>query len=597
MVTLVSPSVRLIARPRLDGISMYEYITEVGGEEWWERVFGQTYAGPRPSFQKHCPAEVLVEFAGRLCYRSWTEGLNANVTQVRKDSAEYFRNILSTGHGCYDDATEVLTAAGWKTWDDVTEDDRFATRAIDGSLEYHRPLRLIRKHHDGPMVRVEARGVDLLVTPDHKMLACRTTTKRGRQKLDFELLAAATLVDVSHAYVKTAEWNGGVEIGLTADSAAVLGFLIGDGSTARGDRLSFHLRRERKIAWLEATCDRLGWKFSAGASDHFVVLVPEHLWPLFADVYTDDRQKQIPHGVLFAQRGVLVGLYSGLMESDGHRGRTGDSFDTTSDVLADQVQHLALHLGIAANVCYRRENRASSYGDRPLTRLSLIRRELKPEVNKFAGGVGTASIVDQWSGEVFCAEVPNNTLYVRRNGIPVWSGNSVLEHAQFSFVLHNVSRVFTHEQVRHRAGAAFSQESMRFVRLTELPFWFPDWAQADEELMRRSLELLERMEQHQVWMAEWFGLDDDGVPFGEKKAKTSFMRRFAPDGVATGMVLSANIRAIRHMIEMRTDGAAEEEIRLVYSKIGEIMVKEAPLLFGDYERQEDGSWQTPYRKV
>src|SRR5438874_2744402 len=47
---------------------------------------------------------------------------------------------------------------------------------------------------------------------------------------------------------------------------------------------------------------------------------------------------------------------------------------------------------------------------------------------------------------------------------------SVLEHVNFSFVLHNVSRVLTHELVRHRAGVAVSQESLRFVRLDELPF-------------------------------------------------------------------------------------------------------------------------------
>src|SRR4051812_9201925 len=40
---------------------------------------------------------------------------------------------------------------------------------------------------------------------------------------------------------------------------------------------------------------------------------------------------------------------------------------------------------------------------------------------------------------------------------------SILEHAQYSFVFHNASRVFTHELVRHRAGVAISQESLRYV--------------------------------------------------------------------------------------------------------------------------------------
>jgi thymidylate synthase (FAD) len=174
---------------------------------------------------------------------------------------------------------------------------------------------------------------------------------------------------------------------------------------------------------------------------------------------------------------------------------------------------------------------------------------------------------------------------------------SVLEHAQFTFALHNVSRVFTHEQVRHRVGTAISQESLRFVRLTDLPFWFPDWTDEDEELKSRAVKLLEQMEEFQGWMAERFGLDNPGVPFSEKKAKTSFMRRFAPEGVATGMVWSANIRTLRHTIESRTAKGAEEEIRIIFDRIGRIMQQECPLLFGDYEVNDEGEWIPGWRKV
>ena len=174
---------------------------------------------------------------------------------------------------------------------------------------------------------------------------------------------------------------------------------------------------------------------------------------------------------------------------------------------------------------------------------------------------------------------------------------SVLEHVSFSFVLHNVSRVFTHEIARHRPGTAISQESLRYVRLDELPFWFPEWAREDPELMKRATALLEQMEEFQRWMAGHFGLDEEGVPFHEKKHKTSFMRRFAPDGVATGLLWTANIRTLRHTIEARTDQGAEEEIRLVFGKIGELMRAEAPALFGDYTVTEDGTWIPGWRKV
>lgn len=173
---------------------------------------------------------------------------------------------------------------------------------------------------------------------------------------------------------------------------------------------------------------------------------------------------------------------------------------------------------------------------------------------------------------------------------------SVLEHISFTFVLHNISRVLSHELVRHRPGVAISQESLRFVRLDEVPAWLPEWALQDPELTARATEMLARMEDFQRWMALYFGLDAEGMPFAEKKHRTSFMRRFAPEGVATSMVWTANVRALRHCIEARTAPGAEEEIRLVFGRIGEILRAEAPALFGDYE-VKDGAWVPAWRKV
>lgn len=174
---------------------------------------------------------------------------------------------------------------------------------------------------------------------------------------------------------------------------------------------------------------------------------------------------------------------------------------------------------------------------------------------------------------------------------------SVLEHANYSFILHNVSRVLTHELVRHRAGMAYSQESLRFVRLDDLPFWFPDWAVLDSELLQRSMHLLAKMEDHQRWMADHFGLDDEGVPFSEKKHKTSFMRRFAPEGVATGILATINVRALRHIIYMRTALGAEEEIRLVMDQVAEKALEAVPNLMQDYSPNEHREWIPEFLKV
>lgn len=170
---------------------------------------------------------------------------------------------------------------------------------------------------------------------------------------------------------------------------------------------------------------------------------------------------------------------------------------------------------------------------------------------------------------------------------------SVLEHANYSFILYDISRVFTHELVRHRAGSAFSQESLRFVRLNDIPFRIPE---SMEPLRPQILSIMETLEEFQISAAEHFDLDGPGIPFHQKKEITSAMRRLAPEGLSTVIFWTANVRTLRHTIQMRTDPGAEEELRSVFNRIGEIMVREAPLLFGDFEVQ-DGAWRTEHRKV
>jgi thymidylate synthase (FAD) len=171
---------------------------------------------------------------------------------------------------------------------------------------------------------------------------------------------------------------------------------------------------------------------------------------------------------------------------------------------------------------------------------------------------------------------------------------SVLEHANYSFAIRNCSRVFTHELVRHRAGSAFSQESLRYVRLTDIGFRVPP---ALEPVREQVLSIVEQLEEFQVTAARELGIEADGVPFHVKKEVTSALRRLAPIGLSTDIVWSANARTLRHVIEMRTAEGAEEELRLVFDTVAQIMCAEAPNLFQDFVRHEDGSWVPENRKV
>ena len=172
----------------------------------------------------------------------------------------------------------------------------------------------------------------------------------------------------------------------------------------------------------------------------------------------------------------------------------------------------------------------------------------------------------------------NNHDYIQQ-GIIANKHCSVLEHATVTFFLANVSRVVTHEIVRHRVGTAYSQTSGRYVRTDEIDMYLP----ADIACNPAAVEVWKRavgqMEENARELAEVTHIDSK--PFSLKKRLTSAFRRIIGNGQANHIVVTANHRAWRHMIEMRTDPAAEEEIRVVFADISRQLRERFPTIYAD----------------
>jgi len=189
---------------------------------------------------------------------------------------------------------------------------------------------------------------------------------------------------------------------------------------------------------------------------------------------------------------------------------------------------------------------------------------------------------------------------------------SVIEHSDQTFAIEGVSRVFTGEMNRHRAGWAISEGSMRYIRFDEIRFWMPDSLQHDlsadqnsdienrkelsQLLFRKAFKQME--ENYAEFMRIW-DMDEGHPSFSYKKRITSAARRIVGMGVATGGLWTGNLRAVRHVLDLRCDDqAAEEEIFHVFRLIGDYMIEAEPRLFGDFKKDEKtGAWNAGYRKV
>lgn len=211
---------------------------------------------------------------------------------------------------------------------------------------------------------------------------------------------------------------------------------------------------------------------------------------------------------------------------------------------------------------------------------------------------------------------------------------SVLEHAVYNFAIEGISRVFTAEMNRHRAGWAISEGSLRFIRFSDnIPYWLPDSINGPDVLddsaarylyetplgelgiggncvvlntldeKRMATRIIFRRafgsqeEAYRILEAIWADELAPDSKFAAKKQITSMMRRIIGLGVATGGVWSGNIRALRHVFAMRASPAAEEEMIHVFSRVVKVMADKEPLLFGDFYQDENGFWKPKYVKV
>lgn len=238
------------------------------------------------------------------------------------------------------------------------------------------------------------------------------------------------------------------------------------------------------------------------------------------------------------------------------------------------------------------------------------------EIDRFLAdhGVETWGTDTEVAGEKLC-EVAGRMCYMsfakpRPGGNAAYVGHilevghgSVLEHAVWNFIITGVSRSFTHELIRHRAGFGYSQLSQRYVDESTADFVEPDCIAEDPKLHAIWLEAVRTS--HEAYCRLVEGLLGKFESEPDKTLRRKMARQAArsvlPNATETKVFVTANARALRHFIELRCNEHAEVEIRKVAEQVLRVMQAEAPNLFGDYmlEPLPDGTHaaRTPHRKV
>lgn len=504
-------------------------------------------------------------------------------------------NYLYNNKHCYDDQTEVLVRyKGFVNWTDVSPKDELGCfDPTTDSLVYETPKELIREKYNGEMYRINHGGVDLSVTPNHQMLVktiVRVETNKQGWSDVWKLIPADELGDRSMVrYRKHVIRRKAPELDLSMfpahdnsrDLLRLIGFFLGDGFAARKESternsINFHLKKKRKIDWLLEVCLGLGWEVREKSS--FVVRAPGATKIFRSMFYDKNGAKYIPEFLLDLEIEDAKAVLDGLRNSDGAKHRGTWVYSTTSFQLANAVQLIALHAGLAAHINVTPKPKKSKH--KQSYRVMILSRMREPVINQ--GKKNTSR--EKYKGMIYCAHTRTGILVVRRNGKIVLSGNST-PFEMAGLILEIKAPIFVFREWHRHRTQSYNEMSARYTPLPN-----ENYIPTVERLMMNSKtnkqagtikgaeELTEekaeyyRRRLYQAYEQDQFLYDlslDMGIP-------KELARIHLPVGRYSQMRAAANLRNWCAFLTLRMAPNAQWEIRMYAYAVGEFIKANFP---------------------
>ncbi|ACJ15922.1 alternative thymidylate synthase [Thermococcus onnurineus NA1] len=171
---------------------------------------------------------------------------------------------------------------------------------------------------------------------------------------------------------------------------------------------------------------------------------------------------------------------------------------------------------------------------------------------------------DEWETEAF-ERLGEKDVEMHLPRILGYGHESILEHAVLTFAIEGCSRVCSHQLVRHRI-ASYTQQSMRYIKINprdvEETFVIPESVKKNPELYEKWKKL----------MRETIQLYEETYKAGVHQEDARFI---LPQAVRTKIVVTMNLRELKHFLGLRACERAQWEIRdVAWKMLGEIAKNE-----------------------
>ncbi|KAJ1922321.1 DNA-dependent RNA polymerase II [Mycoemilia scoparia] len=320
---------------------------------------------------------------------------------------------------------EVLTENGWKPITELSKAERVATLQKGGVLSYERPKQLFNYDHNGPMYQIENPQISLVTTLNHRMWVNKTPGSDLSE--DYELCRADRLWRKHVSYQKNAQWNAPrAKLSLFEDQdsqtenvwLSILGACLLSGYEQASTSISISTKSLHSRDVISKLLSQLGVTFEH-IDKTALSIFNEAVFELVSQTVSSDlNARRLPSWVWALSAPQCSALLDGMILAQAES-MTKNTHIITTSCMADDIQRLCLHGGLAANI--------KSYDNQEMCVTILDNPDaLKPEVNQPGTHLSSDEIeqIIGYTGTVHCIEVPGHVFYVRRNGIPVWTGNS-----------------------------------------------------------------------------------------------------------------------------------------------------------------------------
>jgi hypothetical protein len=374
---------------------------------------------------------------------------------------------------------DVLTSVGWLPIDQIRSYHQIATINNVGQLSYQYPTNIYDyPNYKGTLYHIKNQNLDLLVTLNHRMYV-RKGCINGQNFNGYQLIEAEYLIGKHYRYLKNADWHrypfqfilpSVISNSVLIPEKAVhmsswltfFGIWIAEGWATSNilkssiaspslnlsainnsqslSPLALHKAvyqvqisfcKPRVATVLYPAVAALGYSYTV--IDEKLTIYNKQLYSYLKPLSLGAPNKSLPPWVWYLDKFQAQTLLTALCLGDGTLRGSSVSYYTSSIKLADDVMRLALHAGWSANKFFHLpKGHKSTINGKVVTanydlwRISIIQAKNNPSVNHDHHKEQSVQIEEKisYEGPVYCVSVPNEVFYVRRNGFPVWTGNS-----------------------------------------------------------------------------------------------------------------------------------------------------------------------------